>query len=133
MVVIGERSNIDPLENFNFKFEPMVRASIWYPGVTYRPPNGSDGSYIRGGKHYFPVDNNFTVLYPPKKWQDPPGAFIYTSVVNFAVSMATAGYGVLTVLLYSNLPFMRPLFRFHLVLHHQKDSLTFGCCATIIK
>ena len=53
MVLIDERSKIDPQENFNFKFEPMVGASSWYPGVTNRPPNGSDCSYIGGGKHYF--------------------------------------------------------------------------------
>ena len=58
MVVIGKRSNIDPLENFYFEFGPMVGEFLWYPGVTNWSPNGSNGKFIGGGIHFFPVSKN---------------------------------------------------------------------------
>ena len=61
MVVIDERSNTNPLENFYFKFEPMLGASSWYPGVITRSPNGSDGSYIGEGRQYFLVKYGYSL------------------------------------------------------------------------
>ena len=67
MVVVGKRFNLDPLENFKIYITPGAEGvDVTLPGLMNRPPNGSDGRYLGGGKHYYPTPEiNEKLVYEP--------------------------------------------------------------------